>query len=384
MPRFLHTADWQIGRQYAQFDRDDAAHIAEERLNAISRIADEANARQVDAILVAGDVFDAQQVSDRLIRRVFAATATFKGPWIMIPGNHDAALAEGVWTRARRLDVVPGNVRLALQPGVLELPDLKASVLAAPLTQRHTYNDTTAFFDVAETPAGWLRIGLAHGSVEGILPEEIDSANPISSERCRSAHLDYLALGDWHGKKIVSDRCAYSGTPEQDRFKDNDPGYCLIVDVAPNMPPRIEPVRIGRYAWHDVKLTVDVETDIARCCQLLAQFGADDVAQVSIKGRTDLVGHSRLRNALANAEAAMRTLTCDLQDLRLLPTDDDLAALQADGYLAEVIDELRTEQQAGATPEAARLAREALTLLCTTLDERRLVTGAGQAASTAA
>ena len=39
MPRFLHTADWQIGRRYAQFDPDDAAHIAEERLAVVARNA---------------------------------------------------------------------------------------------------------------------------------------------------------------------------------------------------------------------------------------------------------------------------------------------------------------------------------------------------------
>ena len=57
-------------------------------------------------------------------------------------------------------------------------------MLAAPLTQRHTYNDTTEFFDTFETPDGWLRVGLAHGSVAGILADDIDSANPISASRC--------------------------------------------------------------------------------------------------------------------------------------------------------------------------------------------------------
>ena len=39
MPRFLHTADWQIGRQYGQFPPDDAIPLAEARFKAVERIA---------------------------------------------------------------------------------------------------------------------------------------------------------------------------------------------------------------------------------------------------------------------------------------------------------------------------------------------------------
>ena len=39
MTHFLHTADWQIGRQYGQFETDDAAMLAEARFEAVARIA---------------------------------------------------------------------------------------------------------------------------------------------------------------------------------------------------------------------------------------------------------------------------------------------------------------------------------------------------------
>ena len=63
MPRFLHTADWQIGRQYARFAPEDALALAEARLSAVERLADIAHQEAVDAVLVAGDVFDAPTVS---------------------------------------------------------------------------------------------------------------------------------------------------------------------------------------------------------------------------------------------------------------------------------------------------------------------------------
>ena len=103
MARFLNTADWKIGRQYSQFSADDTLPIAEARLEAVQTIARLASEHAVDAVLVAGDVFDAQTVAERTIRKLFNAMQGFAGPWIMIPGNHDAALTESVWTQARVL-----------------------------------------------------------------------------------------------------------------------------------------------------------------------------------------------------------------------------------------------------------------------------------------
>ncbi len=67
-------------------------------------------------------------------------------------------------------------------------------------------------------------IGLGHGSVQGILAEGIDSANPLAPDRAASARLDYLALGDRHAFKRIDARTWYAGTPEPDRFKANDAG----------------------------------------------------------------------------------------------------------------------------------------------------------------
>ncbi|WP_137735278.1 metallophosphoesterase family protein [Pseudaquabacterium pictum] len=384
MPRFMHTADLQVGRVYRQFDSVDAPAIAEERIHVVARMAALASERQVDAVLVAGDVFDLQTVPDRVIRQLFGAMAGYVGTWVLIPGNHDAALAESVWTRAQRLNAIPPNVRVMLEPGVVGLPACQTAVLAAPLTQRHTYNDTTEFFDGVETPPGWLRIGLAHGSVEGILAEDIDSANPISSSRCETARLDYLALGDWHGHKRVNHRCSYSGTPEQDRFRGNQPGYCLIVDLQPGVIPTVEAVRVGRYRWHEIEHAVAVDSDIDLLCARLATFARDDIGQVRVSGRSDLAGQRRLLDAMGRAQAEMRSLSWDVSDLRLMPTAEDIASLKADGYLSEVIEELRAAQADGAADADARVAREALTILCGALASSTVGASSGSVGSSTA
>ena len=369
MTRFLHTADWQIGRQFATFDPEHAPILAEARIAAVERLAALATEHRVDAVLVAGDVFDAQTVSDRTVRRLFNALAGYAGPWLIIPGNHDAALAESVWTRAERLGAVPANAHLLLAPELRQFEGQGFAVLPAPLTQRHTYNDLTAWFDAAKTPAGLLRIGLGHGSVQGILAEGIDSANPLAPDRAASARLDYLALGDWHGCKRIDARTWYAGTPEPDRFKANDAGQALLVEIAaPGAEPQVTPLAVGQFHWHLLATHLHVASDVDALLEELAGLGAQDVVDLRVQGRIDLAGRQRLQAAVGSAEARSRHLQADLSALQLVPTDEDIAGLQADGYLGEVIAELR-EAQAG-TDAQARVAQDALALLATALVQR--------------
>lgn len=372
MPRFLHTADWQIGRHYGQFEPDDAVPLAEARFAVVERLAALATEQAVDAVLVAGDVFDAQTVSDRTVRRLFHALAGYAGPWILIPGNHDAALAESVWTRAALLGAVPANVHLALQPQVLSFAERGFAVLAAPLTQRHTHADLTAWFDDAETPPGLLRIGIAHGSVQGLLAEGIDSPNPIAADRAARARLDYLALGDWHGTRQVDARTWYSGTPEPDRFKANAAGQALLVELAsPGSPAQVTPLTCRQFHWRTLSQTLGVASDVDQLLARLSEAGSGDVIELQLQGSVDLAGHQRVQRAMGELQARVRCLRADLSGLRLLPTEDDIAALQADGYLGEVIAELRDAQQG----ERAGLARDALALLAGLLAERQPATG---------
>ncbi|WP_322994726.1 DNA repair exonuclease [Castellaniella sp.] len=368
MPKILHTADWQIGRQYGRFAPEDAAVLADARLSTIERIASLAARTAVDAVLVAGDVFDTQTVSDRTIRRLFNALQAYSGPWVLIPGNHDAALAESVWRRAQRLSAIPPNAHVMLQADILEFPEQGLAILAAPLTQRQTYQDTTDWFDAAQTTPGLLRIGLAHGSIQGLLADDIDSSNPIAADRARRARLDYLALGDWHGLKQIDAHTWYSGTPEQERFKDNGAGQVLLVDLpAVGVKPTVTPHTTTQYHWQHWTATLTVASDLDQLLLRLQQTPAHAVLDLHLTGQIDLHDEQRLRQALSIAQGRCRSLQYDLTDLRLVPTAEDIAALRADGYLGEVIADLR-DRQSG---DEADTARDALIILSRLLRAQR-------------
>ncbi|MGJ7552419.1 metallophosphoesterase family protein [Variovorax sp. RB3P1] len=373
MISLLHTADWQIGRVFSQFEPDDAAALFEARFKAVERLAGIAAERKVDAVLVAGDVFDLQTVSDKTIRRMFNAMQGFSGPWLLIPGNHDSALSESVWRRAERLGAIPPNAVCCLEPKPHTVAG-KFVLLPAPLTQRHTYGDLTDWFAAAPSEAGLPRIGLAHGCVQGILSEDIDSANPIAAGRAGEAGLDYLALGDWHGTRQIDERTWYAGTPETDRFRANDSGQALLVSIAGvGAVPEVETIRTGQFDWQQLEPRLTVASDIDELVEKLASVDSGDVLQLRAQGTCDLGGHARLVTALDAARARARALVWDGEALRLEPTEEDIQALHADGFVGEALQELRAQQ--GDTQ--AELARDALLTLARILDAQGPRTGAG-------
>ena len=200
--RLIHTADWQLGKPFQRLPADIAALLREARLAAVRTIASLATRHDAAAVLVAGDMFDSNLVPERTIVQALAAMRGFTGSWILLPGNHDALLSEGVWSRLDRLGR-PANLVIAGTPTPIVLADGRLVVLPAPLTERHTADDLTAWMDETPTPSGALRVGLAHGSVGGPPARGRRRAEPDRSRACRRAPASTIspsATGTAHSR----------------------------------------------------------------------------------------------------------------------------------------------------------------------------------------
>ena len=288
---FIHTADWQIGRVFGNVGVDAGVLLRTQRLKTVKRIAELASERRVDAVLVAGDVFETNTVGNETIHGLIQAMEPFKGPWVLLPGNHDPALAESVWSRIEYLGR-PANLHIALTTDPIVLADGLLVVLPAPLLRRHEPEDITSGWDTISTPAGAIRVGLGHGSIENRLPGKTEAPNPIAEDRENLARLDYLALGDWHGTVQISSRTWYSGTPEPDRFKANDSGNVLLVTIEQSGAlPVVTSERVAFYRWDDLEFSLSSAADIAALDALLMQLVAPldrHIVSLRLSGSLDL------------------------------------------------------------------------------------------------
>jgi len=340
---FLHTADWQIGKQFAQVPGDPGAALRLRRLDTVKAIAELARERQVDAVLVAGDVFEDNAVLDETLRRTMHALSPFEGPWVLLPGNHDAGLTRSAWSRLRRLAAVPAHVILADRPEPIALCGGRLVVLPAPLQRRHEVGDLTEWFDSTHSDPGVFRVGIAHGTVTNRLSAEAEAHNPIADTRAETASLDYLALGDWHGTLEVANRTWYAGTPEPDRFKTNEPGNVLLVTLRKSgASPQVEKIPVGYYRWAQVALEVMDEQAPAVLDGRLAALGERErtLVRLQLAGTVDLATRQQLDELLDTWRARLHFLAVEDTALLARPSPEDIAALGATGFVRAALNTL--------------------------------------------
>src|SRR5690242_12882775 len=137
--RLLHTADWQIGLKAAHV-AGAAEAVREARLEAAARVVAEANRLQVDALVLAGDTFEDNLVSDRLVRRVVEVLAASRAPVYLLPGNHDALTEGSVYRRAAFRE---RPVHLTLLDGgePVAVPGADGVLLPAPVRAKKSFED---------------------------------------------------------------------------------------------------------------------------------------------------------------------------------------------------------------------------------------------------
>ncbi len=325
--RFLHSADLHLGRRFGNLPESVRFRLIEARHGVLARLASAARDCGARDILLAGDTFDSETPADAVWRQALHAMGDDPGlRWWLLPGNHDSLGAEALWDHLARH--APPGVHLLtraepveLAPGVVLLP--------APLPRRHPGRDLTAWLTGAATPEGALRLGLAHGAVQGFSEDGQDDTI-IPPDRAATAGLDYLALGDWHGQMRIGARCWYAGTPEADGFKHAGRGGCLAVTLTPGAPPVAERVETGAFHWAEAALAlVPGQEAGAALAALLPPPGAgrrDHLLRLRAEGRATLAAQADLR---AGAEAVAADFAYFALDTAALASEIDAADLDA-------------------------------------------------------
>jgi len=359
---FIHTADWQIGKPFGNFQDETATLLRAARLDAVDRLATAAKAAGALHILVAGDVFDHARPPPKTVGQLMARMAAQRDlVWHLLPGNHDPAQPGSLWDDLPRTK--PDNVHIHLAPEPVEI-ETGVILLSAPLRARAMSTDPTAYMDHATSATGAIRIGLAHGSVRGFNSEG-EPVIPIDIERARKARLDYLALGDWHGLQQINSRTWYSGTPEPDGYKDNAPGHALIVTIAATgAAPDVRPIATGHYRWTRQDLFIDKIADLDRFSAHLSEEAiprAQMLLKLIVRGRVPLAEHAAIGERIVALAHGLADLDADTSSLVTTTNDDDLAALGT-GSIATIAQNLAA-MTASNDPALQKPAEQALRTL---------------------
>lgn len=240
--KFIHTADWHLGRLFHR------VHLTDDQAYVLGQIIDLAAKHEVDAVIVAGDVYDrsvppgeAVKLLDDVLARLVIDYAI---PVVMIAGNHDGPerLSFGSRLLAGRGLHIFGSVNGA--ENVIHFEDSwgPVDICAIPFIDVNASNGddassepvdhARAYRELVERVASLRRPGarsilVAHAFVAGSTGS--DSERPLSvggSDRVPTdcfAGFDYVALGHMHRKQAIGGNgIHYSGSILKYSFDEED------------------------------------------------------------------------------------------------------------------------------------------------------------------
>lgn len=258
--RFLHTADWHIGKKLHGFD------LAEEQIDAFEQVKKIALQQKVDAVVIAGDLYDRSLPSElaveQLNQMIIELNLKLKKPILAISGNHDSATRLNTgheWFKATQY-YLSTNLVEALQP--IEFEDTQFFLLPyfQPYQARNLFEDPT----LVEVNIALERIIkemkmkfnplkkhilVAHFFVAGSSKTDSETKIEVGGLNAVPAELlcdfDYVALGHLHNKDALKEeKIKYSGSllkfsaSEANLKKgvwivDTDPFKCTFIPLNP-------------------------------------------------------------------------------------------------------------------------------------------------------
>lgn len=240
--RILLSADWQIGMRFRQFGAK-ATWLRAVRVRTLGRVLTLAAERAMDAVVIAGDLFEDHQIDPAEVAEVFALLERHAAARIFIlPGNHDpVGSPSAIWAR-RPFAQPPPHVTVFTGPQAVEVAG--GWLLANPLTQKESALDPSApLADLARTLLGSnVKIGFTHGS-PAIASLHQPNDFPIAPDAATRAGLDFLGLGHWHSALTLDGgRMLMTGTPEPASFSESASGFVHEIEITEaGALPRITP-----------------------------------------------------------------------------------------------------------------------------------------------
>lgn len=286
MLKLLHTADLHLGLESAQFEPDARRRLARARLEVAKNILSVAEQYAVDAVLWAGDIFDTPEPGEDWWQG-FASVLTGRQGWsrpvVLLPGNHDPIKRNSVYHPDHDFrKLLPEWVHVVDSDQFELALTQDAVLLAAPCRSMAGAEDLA--LSLPERPAGdtRIRVGLVHGSTFDM--DGYQTSFPIARDAPKRRGLDYLAVGDTHGFRVIAEDgvapIVYPGAPEQTRFGEQGAGQVALVTLSRSgARPVVTPLKVGRWTWRDEAVT---------SLESLRRLASEDLSHTVLRLRLDM------------------------------------------------------------------------------------------------
>lgn len=314
--RFVHAADLHLDSPFRGMRSEAPEHVAETlrraTFQAYDNIIDLCLREQVDALLVAGDIYDGADRSlraqlrfvDGLDRLGSAGIRSF-----VCHGNHDPL--DG-WEA--RMDLPAGCVRfgpeVSREPVFPDEPE-RASVHGISFPRREVRENLTPYFSQAAVGGGF-NIGLLHANVGG--HPDHDSYAPCSVADLSGTGIDYWALGHVHTRQVMREEhpaIVYPGNPQGRHPGETGPRgvYLVEVDDYGRLQLGFWPVDLVRWEVLQVSIAgIETEQAMLDAIDREVEASADAADGRSVVYRLWLTGRGEMHSWLSRGDTTAEIL----------------------------------------------------------------------------
>jgi DNA repair exonuclease SbcCD nuclease subunit len=248
--KLLHLADIHLDRAFPAAPPGGGDRRRGELRDALVRALDAGAAHGVDAICIAGDVYEHETVREDTAAFLRDRLGAAGVPVLVAPGNHDPYLPGSVWQRTRW----PANVHVfshdRLEP--VELPG--ATVWGAAFTARHC--SASCLRGWRAPTGGGPHLLLLHAALTGEQWADDPAHRPVTREALRAGGPAFVMLGHFHEGRADS-LLAYPGSPEPLNFGERAGHHgAAILDVGP-AGVACEPLALARHRYAAATVRAD-------------------------------------------------------------------------------------------------------------------------------
>ena len=230
MLKILHTGDIHLDSAFTSLSPDEARARRAESRGLFSKVIDIANAESVDAIILAGDVFDAYPVRPETAESFLRDLKRAKAPVFITPGNHDPYSPDSPY----RTLSFPDNVHIFTDEALsfVELPEKTVRIWGA--AYKNEVYDGRILDGFKAPDDGYTDIPVLHSNLY------TDGYSPVSADEIAESGADYVALAHVHKPtellKAGRTHYAYCGCLEAHDFGEcYDSGFYIVTIESGNV-----------------------------------------------------------------------------------------------------------------------------------------------------
>lgn len=323
--KIFHTSDNHIGMNYNKYPDLVRKSLIEMRISSLEKMVDIANQRACQLFVIAGDLFNSLNVSEKTIARVTSILSKFEsGLVLVLPGNHDYYTGnEKLWDLF--LKKMADNTILLREFKVysFDIGDDRVNVYPAFCNSKHGEKNNLDWIKSSNIiDDGSYNLGIGHGAIEGLSLDQEGKYFSMSMDELLSIPLDIWLLGHTHvpyplDDKVINCKVFNAGTHEPDGMNYKFQGSAFLIEIDQEKNIKAERIRTGSLRFCDKTLSLKYDDDLMEILNKDLQLSQNLLLRLRLSGYQELEVYKNRNEVYKEIES--KVLYLDLIDGDLKP-----------------------------------------------------------------